>query len=216
MPLSQSSRVLAASLGSDWRSRLADFSAKPVAAASIGQVHQGILPDGSRVAIKVQFPGISKSIQSDLGNLKMLLAASALLPRGLYLDNTIKVMQRELLDECDYQREADCGRKFGQLLRDDPNFTVPEVIQDLTAGQVLTAQWMEGVALGKVQNQTQEWRDQVRRLSSVANVGHVERGALTKGLCVTGRDKHFTASTQRVVRVPTHADGSQLEQLPLE
>lgn len=161
MPLSQSSRVLASSLGPDWRSRLADFSAKPIAAASIGQVHQGILPDGQRVAIKVQFPGISKSIQSDLGNLKMLLAASALLPRGLYLDNTIKVMQRELLDECDYQREAECGQRFAQLLKDDPHFTVPDIVPDLTAGQVLTAQWMQGVALGKVQNKSQEWRNKV-------------------------------------------------------
>lgn len=161
MPLSQSSRVLSSSLGSDWQSRLADFSSRPIAAASIGQVHRAALPDGRQVAIKVQFPGISKSIQSDLGNLKYLLAASALLPRGLYLDNTIKVMQRELLDECNYEREAECGRKFAHLLRDDPLFRVPEIIPQLTAGQVLTAEWMSGQALGKVQNKSQEWRNQV-------------------------------------------------------
>lgn len=161
MPLSQSSRVLANSLGKHWRDQLADFSPRPIAAASIGQVHQGILPDGRRVAIKIQFPGISKSIQSDLGNLKMLLAASALLPPGLYLDNTIKVMQRELLDECNYHREAQCASKFAQLLHNDPSFTVPAIIPELTADQVLTAEWMQGTPLAKMQNKSQEWRNQI-------------------------------------------------------
>jgi aarF domain-containing kinase len=87
-----------ASFTPSWRSHFASFAPIPTYAASIGQVHIGVLaadssPTGREegVAIKVQFPNIAKSISSDLGYLKFLLSASALLPKGLFLDNTIKV-----------------------------------------------------------------------------------------------------------------------------
>lgn len=91
---------MSSSLGQSWRSHFSSFTPIPSHSASIGQVHLGVLKASSsptgreeEVAIKIQFPGIARSISSDLGYLKLLLGASALLPKGLFLDSTIKVRQ---------------------------------------------------------------------------------------------------------------------------
>uniref|UniRef100_A0A493TJR5 ABC1 atypical kinase-like domain-containing protein n=1 Tax=Anas platyrhynchos platyrhynchos TaxID=8840 RepID=A0A493TJR5_ANAPP len=82
MPSSQTSRVLAAELGSGWRGRLGAFEELPFAAASIGQVHRAALPDGTPLAIKVQYPGVARSIGSDVANLLALLKVTPGLPEG--------------------------------------------------------------------------------------------------------------------------------------
>ena len=90
MPTSQLNQVLSNELGSDWRSLYAEFDHVPTAAASIGQVHHAVWKaTGMPVVVKVQYPGVADSIDADLDNLGILLAASRLLPKGLYLDKTI-------------------------------------------------------------------------------------------------------------------------------
>jgi aarF domain-containing kinase len=153
---------MTAELGSDWESLFVDFKRTPVASASIGQVHQATLKStGQRVAVKVQFPGIKDSIASDLNNLSLLLRSAALLPKGLYLENTIKVMRRELEDECDYLKEAEACRRFKSLLKDDEYFEVPDVVDEASTGQVLTMEWMNGKPLSRTKNLSQETRNEV-------------------------------------------------------
>ena len=89
---------MSTSLGPDWLSNFASFDRIPFAAASIGQVHKAVLsssasPTGKDepVAVKIQFPNIKDSITSDLGYIKLLLTAGKFLPKGLFLDKTIKV-----------------------------------------------------------------------------------------------------------------------------
>ena len=83
------------------------FDIKPFAAASIGQVHLAILKEtNKKVAVKVQYPGVEKSIKSDIDNLMTLLSVANLLPKGLYVENVIKHVKVELFNECDYIREA--------------------------------------------------------------------------------------------------------------
>lgn len=87
--------MLRKELGPDWESSFNSFSLVPFAAASIGQVHNATIQHSNRetrVAVKIQYPGVADSIYSDLQNLKMLLLFSGVLPKGLYLDNTIKGM----------------------------------------------------------------------------------------------------------------------------
>lgn len=161
MPDWQMDKVLREELGPDWETSLfAQFERTPIASASIGQVHRATLKTtGQRVAVKIQFPGVASSIESDLSNLSLLLRTSALLPKGLYLQNTIAVMRRELEDECDYIREAAAGKKFAQLLAGDPFFVVPRVVDEATTGKVLTTEWMDGKPLSRVKNLSQETRD---------------------------------------------------------
>ncbi|KAI1375137.1 ABC1-domain-containing protein [Hypoxylon crocopeplum] len=164
MPAWQRDRVLVASLGPDWRTRLfADFDETPIAAASIGQVHRATLKStGAKVAVKIQFPGVADSINSDLDNLGMLLTASKMLPKGLYLDKTIDNARTELGWECDYEREAACGRRYKELLADEPDvFAVPEIYAEASGKHVLTMEFMEGVGVtrGQAVSFTQEQRD---------------------------------------------------------
>jgi aarF domain-containing kinase len=88
---------MSSELGPDWRSDFSEFDLIPIAAASIGQVHSATLAsNGMPLAIKVQFPAVAESITFDLNNLSMLLTASALLPKGLFLDSTrVRLCERE-------------------------------------------------------------------------------------------------------------------------
>jgi aarF domain-containing kinase len=134
----------------------------PFASASIGQVHKATLAStNTPVAVKIQFPGIASSIESDLSNLSILIRSSALLPKGLYLQNTIAVMRRELEDECDYIREGESGRRFHRELAGDDFFVVPQVFDEATTGKVLTSEWMSGKPLSRMKNMSQETRDKV-------------------------------------------------------
>jgi aarF domain-containing kinase len=159
MPASQRDKVLAGNLGSNWRDLFSSFDDVPMAAASIGQVHGAVLKTGQPVAVKVQYPGVADSIDSDLNNLSILLTASSLLPRGLYLDKTIANARVELAWECDYFREAECGTRFKQLLQDDPVFVVPEIMSEASGKHVLTMERLDGVAVTKIQTFTQAQRD---------------------------------------------------------
>lgn len=160
MPASQRDAVIAQDLGSEWRDLFESFEERPMAAASIGQVHGAVLKDGTRVAVKVQYPGVADSISSDLNNLSLLLHATRLLPKGLYLDKTIANARTELAWECDYIREADAARRFHKLLSDDTDvFTVPRIIDEASGKQVLTMERMDGIAVTKIKSFNQEQRD---------------------------------------------------------
>ncbi|QRW13334.1 ABC1 family protein [Ceratobasidium sp. AG-Ba] len=165
--------VLVAELGSDWRSKFADFDPIPIASASIGQVHKVTVSPSITshppskpipIALKVQFPNVAESISSDLANISTLLKASALLPRGLYLDRTLKVMRGELADECDYEREATALERFADFLgRKQERFKIPRVIREVTTKRVLAMEWMEGISVAKGAKWPKRIRDQIAR-----------------------------------------------------
>lgn len=176
MPAWQLERVMREELGEAWRSKFASFDERPFAAASIGQVHNAVLADpfpaqphlaGRRVAVKVQFPGVAESIVSDLSNIKWLLVASSLLPRGLFLENSVRVLQSELRDECDYAREAEMGRSFRAHVHASERapgalrFEVPEVVDSLSTPRVLTTEFMYGRPLAYVAQLDQTTRDRI-------------------------------------------------------
>jgi len=101
---------------------------KPFAAASIGQVHEATMKDGVRVAVKVQYPGVADSIKSDIDNLVAVMKVWNMFPEGMFIDNIVKVANKELANEVDYIREAQCTRKFRELLEPYNDYYVPKVI----------------------------------------------------------------------------------------
>lgn len=161
MPTKQMMRVITAELGPDWRDRLQYFEEKPFAAASIGQVHLGRLLDGREVAMKIQYPGVARSIDSDVHNIMAALSFSRALPDGLFPEHLIEVMSRELALECDYVREAQCAKKFKDLLKGHQFFYVPEVIEDLSSRRVLTLTLVPGFPLDKASDLDQDLRNQI-------------------------------------------------------
>ncbi|KAF2764354.1 ABC1-domain-containing protein [Teratosphaeria nubilosa] len=161
MPPSQRDQILIQNLGQDWRDLFSHFQERPFAAASIGQVHKATLKsNGKPVAVKVQYPGVRNSIDSDLNNLSLLLTASRLLPKGLFLDRTIANARTELGWECDYERELQACSRFRALLKDESDvFVVPEVYPEASGPGVLTAEFMTGKAVTKIKDLTQQDRD---------------------------------------------------------
>ncbi|VDM23856.1 unnamed protein product, partial [Hydatigera taeniaeformis] len=159
MPTSQMYQVVDAELGTNWREKLASFDAKPFAAASIGQVHLALLPDGRRLAMKVQYPGVGKSIETDVANITMILKRFNFLPRGLFAESAIRTAKRELKWECDYMREASYAEKFARLLINDPVFLVPKVFHDFSTQKVLTMEYFEGLVLDDCISLSQDVRN---------------------------------------------------------
>ncbi|GBE87014.1 Protein ABC1 homolog, mitochondrial [Sparassis crispa] len=171
MPDWQMEEVLRSSLGPSWSEHFVSFNRLPFAAASIGQVHSAVLaastsPTGrpEKVAVKIQFPNIVNSIDSDLGYVKMLLTAGSLLPKGLFLDKTIQVMKEELADECNYSREASFLKKFASpsYLGNDPRFKVPWVWEGST-DRVLVMEHVDGASVGGsvIDSLSQQDRDDI-------------------------------------------------------
>ncbi|KAM4056036.1 ABC1 family protein [Hirsutella rhossiliensis] len=159
-PIQERDRVLVSNLGDGWRDLFSEFEETPIAAASIGQVHRAVLrSNGRKVAVKIQFPGVAASIDSDLDNLAILLNATKLLPKGLYLNKTIDNARVELGWECDYEREAQCARRYKELLRGEDVLLAPDVHPEASGKQVLTMDFMEGVGVTRVKSFTQEQRD---------------------------------------------------------
>jgi aarF domain-containing kinase len=176
--------------GNNWPSHFHEFNHIPIAAASIGQVHQATLsqptttndPSLTRVAVKVQYPGVAASIDSDLAYLKTLTLMGSLLPKGLYLDNTIRVAAMELGWECDYVREAEAMMRFAGCLEKARvrGFRVPRVVRELSTRNVITSEWVDGVPIGSILHLSQEKRDEVCLFSRVV----VKNGFLLTSLSI--------------------------------
>ena len=146
-------------LGDDWKDKFREFHTRPFAAASIGQVHYAEMLDGTPVAVKVQYPGVAKSIDSDIRNVLSLVSVMAMLPKGLFLDKITAHMKVELAEECDYVREAECGRRMREELAEYPEYYVPVVFPELSSNQVLTSELITGLTIDKCAELNQRTRN---------------------------------------------------------
>lgn len=118
----------------------------PIACASIGQVHRARLPDGTEVAVKVQYDGIEAAMRADLSNAKLAgTLVQAMFPHSDAKGDTAEIMAR-LLEECDYRREAEWQRRFVQIFSDHPAIIVPEVHDEWCARRVLTTTYSGGLS----------------------------------------------------------------------
>jgi predicted unusual protein kinase regulating ubiquinone biosynthesis (AarF/ABC1/UbiB family) len=161
MPPSQLQQVMREAYGEDWESLFYGFEPKPIAAASIGQVHRALSPDGREIVLKVQYPGVAQSIDSDVDNIASLLRVSGLLPGEFDIRPLLDDAKAQLRDEADYHKEAEFLAAFGDLLADDERFVVPEVLPDLTRENVLVMTYVAGAPIETLIEQPREERDRV-------------------------------------------------------
>ncbi|WP_299628450.1 AarF/ABC1/UbiB kinase family protein [uncultured Tateyamaria sp.] len=163
MPPAQLKKVLKAEWGEGWLRRFDKFDVRPIAAASIGQVHRARLKDGTDLAIKVQYPGVARSIDSDVSNVGALVRMSGLLPRGFDLAPYLEEARKQLHEETDYLREARYLTQFRLLLAGDDRFGLPQVRDDLTTPDILSMTYVPGAPIEDVAELPQETRDHVAR-----------------------------------------------------
>ena len=161
MPPAQLKQVLNAQWPANWINQFKTFDVRPIAAASIGQVHKVTLKDGRDLAIKVQYPGVAKSIDSDVANVAALIRMSGLLPKGLDLAPYLAEARAQLHEETDYIREAAQTKRFADILADQPQFVVPKLVDDWSTSQILAMSFEPGIAVEEAANEPQEIRDQI-------------------------------------------------------
>ena len=161
MPPAQLRRVLDGVWGPGWLSRFRRFDVRPIAAASIGQVHRALTKDGRDLAIKVQYPGVRASIDSDVDNVAALLRLSGLVPGRLDVKPLLAEAKRQLHEEADYRREAAQMRRFGELLAGRAGFVVPVPHEDLSGDAVLAMDYVESAPIESLEGAEQELRDAV-------------------------------------------------------
>lgn len=164
MPPAQLLRVLARHWGPDWRARFARFDMTPIAAASIGQVHRAQALDGRDLAIKIQYPGIRASIDSDVSNVAALMRMSGLVPRGLDVAPLLDEARKQLHEEADYAREGASLRRFGALLHGHSDFCVPAMHDDFSNADVLAMDFIDSVPVEALETAPQDVRDRVAGL----------------------------------------------------
>ena len=142
-----------------WLSRFDSFAPRPMAAASIGQVHRARTKDGRDLAVKVQYPGVAASIDSDIRNLGLLLRIPGLLPPGIDLPALMEEARTQLRAEADYLHEARQMRAYAALLADRPEFVLPEPDDAQTTPEVLAMSFVPGEPIEALAGAAQEVRD---------------------------------------------------------
>lgn len=161
MPPKQLQSVLNVAWGQDWRKKFARFDVRPFAAASIGQVHRAQTRDGRDLAIKVQYPGVRASIDSDIDNVAALLRVPGLLPRGIDLAPILREAKIQLHQEADYLAEAQHLSAFHDLLAGSDRFCLPALHPDLSTSHVLAMSYVDSQPLDALNDAPQALRDQV-------------------------------------------------------
>jgi predicted unusual protein kinase regulating ubiquinone biosynthesis (AarF/ABC1/UbiB family) len=147
MPRSQVRGVLGREYGKGWEAKFREFDYEPAAAASIGQVHRVLTRDGRDLALKIQYPGVARSIDSDVDNMAMFLRMARILPIEFDISGIVAEVKRQLKEEADYLIEAENLRGYQRLVGNEPALLVPGVHADLTTKRILAMDYIEGERL---------------------------------------------------------------------
>ncbi|HVS84605.1 MAG TPA: AarF/ABC1/UbiB kinase family protein [Gaiellaceae bacterium] len=152
-PFEQARRVIEEDLGNTLQRLFVDFDPTPVAAASIGQVHRAVLPNGREVAVKVQRPGAPEQIEADVALLHQAAKLARERIRALdFVDARALVdeFSRAMRQELDYRLEARNAQTFHHNFAGNPHVRVPKPYWQYTRARVLTLEWLDGVQLRDV------------------------------------------------------------------
>lgn len=135
-------------LGAPLNELFSEWSAEPVASASIGQVHRARLPDGRECAVKVQHSEVERAIESDLANVTTLMPLLGwVLPGNLDPSELLHEVTSRFREELDYTQEARHTEAFRLFWHDNPTVVIPEVMHSHSRRRVLTTEWIDGTTL---------------------------------------------------------------------
>ncbi len=146
-------------LGASPETLYAEWDPVPIAAASIGQVHRAMTKDGRAVAVKVQYPGVDEAIRSDLDGFSAAMSPAGLLYKNFDVTPFVEEIRERIGEELDYRVEAANQRLFADYYRGHPFIDVPDVIDELSTGRVLTTDLAAGARFGEVETWSQAERD---------------------------------------------------------
>lgn len=154
-------RRMMAELGPDWEKRFASFEKTPAAAASLGQVHRALAHDGTRLAVKLQYPDMQSAVEADLAQLEILFALQRRMDTAIDTREIAKEIGERVREELDYRREAKHAALYADVLADEPLVRVPRVWPELSTGRLLTLSWLDGTKMLSNVDKSQEIRDRL-------------------------------------------------------
>jgi predicted unusual protein kinase regulating ubiquinone biosynthesis (AarF/ABC1/UbiB family) len=139
----------------------ASFEQEPIAAASIGQVYRATLHDGRDVAVKVQYPGVATAVRADMQNLDMIMRLLKRMTPGLDVKAITKEVRERIIEELDYELEAQNQRALARIFDGHPFIVVPGVISSLSRERVLVSEFVKGVGFEDLKGREQAERDRI-------------------------------------------------------
>jgi predicted unusual protein kinase regulating ubiquinone biosynthesis (AarF/ABC1/UbiB family) len=139
----------------------ASFEEEPIAAASIGQVYKATLIDGREVAVKVQYPGVASAVRADLQNLDMILRLLKRMAPGLDAKAIAEEIKDRIVEELDYELEAQNQRSLARIFAGHPFIVVPDVVSSLSRERVLVSEFVSGVGFEELKTRSQSERDRL-------------------------------------------------------
>jgi len=137
------------------------FGERPIAAASIGQVHRAVLADGRAVAVKVQYPGIAEAVHADMQNLRLGLKLLNVIAPGIDTGAIAQEIRERITQELDYELEAANHRAMARAYRGHPFIVVPDVVTSLCRERVLVSELVEGHRFAEVREWPAAQRDRL-------------------------------------------------------
>lgn len=154
-------RRMASELGADWQSKLESFEKEAAAAASLGQVHRAVHPDGRDLACKLQYPDMKSAVEADLKQLRVVFSIYHRYDQAVNPADIHKEVSDRLREELDYELERAHLDLYRDMLADEDGVHVPEPVPELSTDRLLTMSWLDGTRLLDWVDADQETRNRV-------------------------------------------------------
>jgi predicted unusual protein kinase regulating ubiquinone biosynthesis (AarF/ABC1/UbiB family) len=152
-------KLIVRELGGPLSATFSEFDPRAFAAASVGQVHRATTRDGDEVVVKIQYPGVAESVETDLRNAALLLPLVRRLAPGLDGRALLGELRERIGEELDYELEAQNQRRVQRLTRGHPFVRVPHVRTDLSSRRVLVSEYVQGEGFEQVRRAGEPVRD---------------------------------------------------------
>ena len=160
MPNYQLGEVLRENYGDNFLDNFSEFDETPIAAASIGQVHK-CKYGNKELILKIQYPEIRESIESDINNIRLLTKNLGILPKSFDFDKLLEGGKTQLLNETNYLLEAAHQKNFHRLLKTNKKFIVPNINEKLTTKKILAMEYKNGVTIDQAVHLDQKTRNTI-------------------------------------------------------
>ena len=140
-------RRMTTELGGGWQGKFDSFEKEAAAAASLGQVHRAVHPDGRDLACKLQYPDMKSAVEADLKQLKIVFSIYSRYDKAVDFSEIHREVSDRLREELDYELERKHLDLYRLMLQDEDDVHVPEPVPDLSTDRLLTMTWLEGKRL---------------------------------------------------------------------
>ena len=156
-------RRMAAELGENWQKKFIEFEKVASKAASLGQVHKGLISNKKKVACKLQYPDMSSAVTADLSQLKLVFSIYQSYNKAIKTEDVYKEIKQRLNEELDYERELKLTKVFENIFKKTDYINIPEVFPNLSTKRLLTMSWLDGVPLLNFKNSSKEIRNKIAK-----------------------------------------------------